>query len=523
MDKYIVAHDLGTSGNKAVLVSTRGDVLGASVEAYEVSFPKPGWAEQNPQDWWNAVCSSTKKLLEETGVSPADVVGTTFSSQMVGLVPIDGNGQPVMNCMIWMDTRSEQQAKRLVKGLIRVSGYGLGRLRKWLKITGGGPSLAGKDPVSKIMWLREERPDLWADTRKLLDVGGYLLLRSTGRYLSSVDQAHVWWLMDTRKESMGWSDDLLKLAGVPKEMMPEIVRCSDVVGKLDATVAAELGLQEGTPVVAGTGDVAAAAVGSGAVREKEVHLYIGTSSWVCAHVQDRALDIFTSTGAICSAHPEKYLIVAEQETAGGCLEWAKNQLYHAELLMREEGKENLYQIFDEMVAKCEPGAKGLMFTPWMFGERVPVDDHSIRASILNLSLDHDRNHLMRALFEGIALNSKWALNAVEKLTKEPASHVNFIGGGAKSDVWCQVFADVLGRPIRQVVDPQMSGARGVALVAAYGLGYLDDFEQIADLVKVKKTFEPRPQYRGLYDEMFSQFVNYYKRNKSWFRKANRTH
>ena len=214
-----------------------------------------------------------------------------------------------------------------------------------------------------------------------------------------------------------------------------------------------------------------------------------------------------------------YLCVAEQESAGVCLDWIKNQMYHREEVREEEKVEELYQLFDRMVKDANPGASNLIFTPWLYGERAPIDDHSVRGGFHNLGLNHSREDLLRAVFEGVAFNMKWALIHLEKLTQR-AEFINIIGGGAKSDIWCQIISDILDRRINQVHQPQEAGCRGAAMIAAIGLGYLDDFSKVEEMVKIKNTFIPNEKNRRLYDDLFDEFRNIYTKNKDIYARLN---
>src|SRR5271157_484274 len=517
-NKYILAHDVGTSGNKAAIVDMTGNILGSARATYEVIFPQPGWAEQDPRDWWAAICKTSQEVLASTGVSPSDISGVCLSGQMAGCVPVDEQGNSTRNAICWLDSRSRDIARRLAKGIVNVSGYGLGKALKWLSITGGAWSLAGKDFTSQAIWVREIEPAVFDKTAKFLSVKGYLIYHATGKFVTTYDDGNLTWFMDTRKGQMCWADKLLAVFQFPKEKLPDLIKCTDVVGPLTATAAEEMGLQEGTPVIGGGGDIITATVGSGAVREKEGHIYIGTSDWVTCHITKRTVSASTGTGSICSAHPTKYIVAAEQEVAGASLEWAQSQLYHAQTLMTEEGTQNLFEIFDKLVATAEPGAHGLLFLPWMFGERVPIDNPNVRGGLVNLSLNHTREDIIRAIFEGVALNIKWAVWAVEtKLTKKLFPYLKFGGGGAKSDTWCQVLADVTQRPIWRVTDPQSVGTRGAALIASFALGHIKNFEDIADMVAIDKEFAPRPEYANLYNEKFEQFKAYYAATKEWYK------
>lgn len=517
-EKYILAHDVGTGSDKAALVDTEANILEHKTSEYEVSYPEKGWAVQHPEEcWWCAIEESTKELLDETGVESSQVVGIVFSSQMAGTVPVDEDGEPLMSCMIWLDTRASEQAEKIWSGPLQISGYNVFNLVEFLWITGGAPGLAGKDPICKILWLKENEPELYEKAYKILDTKDYLIHKCTNNFVTSEDNANLSWLMDSRTKE--WSERICEKYDIDIEKLPEIKKSPDIAGELTAQSAEDLNLEVGTPVVVGAGDVTAAAIGSGAVTEYKTHAYIGTSSWVANHTYDRRKDIGHYVGSICSANPEMYLCTAEQENAGACLEWVKNQIFKQEVEAEKSG--NLYELFDEMADEVGPGAGGLIFTPWLYGERAPLDDHSVRGGFHNLSLEHTRKHVIRSVFEGVAFNLKWALKYVEKLTRK-AESINLIGGGASSGIWCQIFADVLNRKINQVKKPREAGVRGAAMIAGVGLGYIDKFEDIEDLVTINNTFEPDSENQETYGKLFEEFRNIYENNKEMYERLNKT-
>jgi len=510
--KYILTHDVGTSSDKAVLVKLDTTIVGFTSAEYGLHYPKRGYAEQSPSDWWDAVVSTTRKLMESTGAKPSEIAGLVFSTQMGGTLPVDDEGEPLMPCMTWLDTRASEQAEKIWKGIIKVSGYNVFTALKFLRITGGAPGHTGKNIICKILWLKENEPEIYSKAFKILDCKDYLLFKCTGNFVTSRDHANITWLMDTRKGRLCWSDSLLKKYGINKGKLPEIKKPTELAGKLTTKAAEELGLSGGLPVIVGAGDTPSAAIGSGSVLENQVHAYVGTSDWLACHVSERKTDATHYIGSICSANPAMYLCVAEQETAGACLEWVKDQIF------REEKKE-VYELFDRMAADVKPGSMGLIFTPWLFGENAPLDDATVRGGFHNLSLEHSREHVVRAVLEGVAFNMKWALHYLEKLTKR-ADAINLIGGGAVSNSWCQIFADVLNRRIKQVHDPKEAGAKGAAIIAMVALGHITRFEDTEKLVRIDKVFEPNPENAKLYEEIFKEFQNVYKNNKQMYRRLN---
>jgi xylulokinase len=393
---------------------------------------------------------------------------------------------------------------------------------KFLRITGGAPGHSGKDQIGKLLWLREYQPGVFSNAARFIDAKDYLVYKFTGNTVTSVDVAVVWWLLDTRKNRNAWHPGLCRLAGITPDKLSDVRESSAIVGRITPQAAEETGLLPGTPVINGAGDMATAGVGSGALDDGSLHINLGTSSWVGGHVTRRKVDLAHYTGCVGSAYPEKlYLAMAHQETAGVCLEWLKNNvLYHEEQLKAEAGVSSIYELLDRLAERIEPGAGGLMFTPWMFGERSPIDDSFVRAGLYNLSLRHSRDHMIRAVLEGIAFNTRWAMETLENLYS-PVTELNMVGGGAKSPLWCQIMADITNRVIHQVADPHLAGAKGAALIASTALGYISSFRDIKRYIRIKQTYRPNPAYRRLYDRLFSEFKNIYKQNRSWYRRMNR--
>lgn len=521
-EKYILAHDLGTSGNKAILISVHGKIKARVKEDYEIYFPQPGYAEQNPREWWTAICRATRRLLKESQVTPEDVVGITLSSQMQTLVPVGSNGEPLTNAMTWLDVRSAEIMHRKLWTPPRFMGYNIPKLLQFLNITGGCPGHTGKDQIGKILWIKEYLPDVFRQTAKFVDVKDFAIHEMTGEFVSSVDLATLWWLLDSRKNRNQWSARLCKLAGISPDQLSEVKESGAIAGYLTNKAAESMGLNAGTPIIAGAGDIPAAALGSGAISEGELHVRIGTSGGVGGHFRKRKIDVAHYAGCIGSANPnEYYLGLAEQDTAGVCLEWIKDNIIYHEVQLKDENEGlEIYQIFDHLATEAPAGAEGLIFTPWIYGERCPLDDDTVRASLFNLGLNHTKYHIIRAVFEGIAFNLRWAMETLENLYS-PVSELRMVGGGAKSDIWCQIMADVTNRVIHQTADPHLVAAKGVALLASKTLGYIKSFEAIKDYIQVKNSYEPNPENRKLYDRHFKEFKNIYKQNKKWFRRMNR--
>lgn len=513
-DRYILAVDPSTSALKVALVSTAGRVVGLETEPVELQLLPGGGAEQDPEAWWQAVLRAAGRLLDRGLVPREAVVGVGCTAQWSGTVPVDREGRPLGNAIIWMDARGAPEVRRVTGGPIRVAGYGVDKLWRWLRKTGGIPTHTGKDSIAHILYLRRERPELYAATYKFLEPKDYLNLRLTGRFAASYDSIALHWVTDNRDPArVEYDPGLLALVGVEREKLPDLVPATGVLGPLRPGVAAALGLGPGVQVVAGTPDLHSAGVGSGATRDGEAHLYVGTSSWLTCHVPFKKTDLLHNMATLPAPIPGRYFVGNEQETAGACLTFLRDNLFfHQDGIPTGPPPPDIYRLFDAAAAGAPPGSGGVIFAPWLYGERTPVEDPYIRGGFHNLSLNSTRPHLIRAVLEGVAYNTRWLLGAVEGFVGRRLDPIRFIDGGAQSDLWCQIFADVLDRQIDQVRDPLQANVRGAALVAAVGLGYLT-FDQVPERVGVARSYRPRPEYRRRYDELYAAFLALYRRNR----------
>lgn len=519
--QYILAIDLGTSGPKVALFDTNGKVLGSVTEETQLLLDDNGLAEQDPSDWWQAIVSATQQLLSQNLIPVEHIVGLACTAQWSGTVAIDAAGQPLMNAMTWMDSRGATAIKNLFGKPPTVAGYNIAKLPRWLKITGGMPSLTGKDSLAHILWLKQHRPEIYAATDKFLEPKDYLNYKLTGKIAATVESATLHWVTDNRDiNNIHYHNGLLNAVGLPREKLPDLHQSTDILGPLQPDIAAELGLSDQVQVVASSPDVHAAAVGSGAVNDFEAHLYIGTSSWLICHIPFKKTDVIGNIASLPSAIPGRYLAANEQETAGECLRFLQRQLFFPDdPLSTGPAPDDFFARLNATAALAPAGSNQLLFTPWLFGERTPLDDHTIRGGWHNLSLQHTRADMIRSVLEGVAFNSRLLLQTVERFCGQELTHINFIGGGANSALWSQIYADVLNRPIRQVKNPVEANARGAAWLAAVGLGY-QTFQNISTTVEISATYTPNPENREVYDKLFAAFHSFYKQTKRWHAQLN---
>lgn len=521
-EKYILAIDLGTSGPKVALFSSQGEMLGSEFEETKLLLFPNGGAEQSPGEWWDAIQEAVKRLLAKNRAAKEDIVAISTTGQWSGTVAVDANGKALGNSIIWMDSRGGAQINEIAGGAINVEGYAPVKLLQWIRLTGGAPAIAGKDPIAHILYIKQSQPDLYRQAYKFLEPIDYIGLRLTGQFAASFDSIPLYWLTDNRDiNNVKYNDHLIRLSNIERMKLPDLKPANSILGTLLPDIARDWGLREDVQVVIGSPDVHSAAVGSGAVRDFEAHVYIGTSSWLTCHVPFKKTDLFHSIAALPAAIPGRYLLTDAQETAGACLQFLRdNIIFHQDEMTVGQAPANAYKLFDQIAERTPAGSGRLIFLPWLYGERAPVDDRFVRSGFINQSLQTTREHMVRAVFEGVAYNSRWLLKYVEQMIGRRAEAINMVGGGAKSDIWCQIYADVLDRPIRQMKDPIEVNVRGAALLAIAALGFIS-YDDISSRVPVAKTFTPNPDHRKIYDELFNEFTAIYENNKKIFARLNR--
>lgn len=503
---YIISHDMGTSSDKAVLVRFDGkdvDILDTSVEPYPTYYPNPAWVEQDTNDYWEAICKASKRLVEKNSVNPDDVKGIIFSTQAQGVIPIDKDNNVLYNNITWVDARAEKQAQEIMN---KVGG------RKIFTIVAGTP-IMGKDCIAKIKWVRDERPDVYEKTKYFLDVNGFIKMKCTGETVFEISGASSYGL-DLKKKT--WMS-AFPLVGVDVSKLPPLVKSTDMVGKgLLPEAAEKMGLNAGTPVFGGCDDVQAAAIGSGKNGDGDVHIYLGTSAWVAA-TSRTASKFMHGAAAIQSADPEMNLIAGITEAAGSNIQWICDQFFKHE---KEKLGEGIYAYMDEVIRAIPAGSDHLICTPWMMGERCPISSTTTRCTLFNLNPEHTREHMMRAVYEGVAFNLRWILENFERDYGFKGHNFNIIGGGALDDAWMQIIADITGAKFSIVENPRNAGALGAAIIALIGLGELKSFKDAKDFVKITKTYKPDKENREIYNELFVTYKTLFFDLKRTYKRAN---
>lgn len=505
LDQLILAVDLGTSGCKCALVSLDGQVHAWAFNSVPLHVNGVS-AEQDPSDWWTAFMKGATELLQSDPVRRRKVVAVCCSTQSEGTVCVDRDGQAIGNAMLWLDMRGAAAVKKRVGGgRFNLGGYAPFKLWRSLRLTGGAPALSGKDSAGHIAFICDHEPERYDRTYKFLNVLDYMNLKLTGRFCATADSMLTAWVTDNRdSHHIRYHQGLIDELRIDAQKLPELVGSTEVLGTLLPDLATILGLAADTRVVAGSTDTSAVAVGA-AVSDYSPHLYLGTSSWIGAHVPFKKSSVRNHMAAVPSAISGRYLAMAMQTAAGANLSFLRDRIiYHPDELLSDEQQPDVYELLDRIASRVPAGARGLIYMPWLCGERSPVDDPSLRAGLFNLKLEHSREDIIRAFLEGIALNTRWMLEPFGNFLGRSGEAITAVGGGAQSDLWCQIFADVTGHPIHQPDNPIQTNARGAAFIAAVGLGALK-FEDIPSLQRPNRTYEPSRNLKGLYNDRFATF------------------
>lgn len=527
---YVIAYDLGTTGVKTCLFSI-GETLKLVASAYgvyELYIMENGGAEQDAEEWWSAMCATTRQLFEKTEIRPEQIGGISFCSQMQGLVLVDDKGNALRRPMSYMDQRATAEMKACQGNGLTISGVTIPKLLKSLIITHAA-STSVKDPLWKYKWVQKHEPELFSRVHKWLDVKEYLVCRCTDQFIMTKDSAYATFLYDTRPGKWGWNKALCKMYGVNPKHLPKVIDCSDQAGALTMKAALDLGLILGIPVYGGGGDATLIGVGAGCIHVGDTHIYCGTSGWVNTVIGKQVVDIFAMIAGIIGAETGKYNYFAEMETVGKCFEWVKEHLVLDEIGIylkkthiaegTESVYESLYDYMSEVISKIGPGAGGVIFTPWLHGNRCPFEDPDAAGIFFNVKLETGKTEMIRAVLEGICFHLRWMLECQDKKIKTSQT-IRFVGGGALSGVTCQILSDITGRIIETVEATKDAGAVGAAMLVAVGNGSLPGMEAVKDFIPVKERYLPNKDNKKIYDKNYKVFKNLYQSNKKNFAMMN---
>jgi len=495
MPRYVLAHDVGTTGNKATLYDEDGALVRGAFLPYATSYPRSGWAEQNPEDWWRSLCLNTVRLLRESGVSSADVACIVFSGQMMGAVPVDVQGRPVRDAIIWADMRAVDQAAAVAERIDPRRVYAL-----------TGHRLSASYSAAKILWLKVMEPESYKRTHKFLHAKDFLVAHLTGVFATDHSDASGTNLYNL--EAGAWGEELIDAFGIGFEKLPEIHRSTAVVGAVHSTAAAETGLRAGTPVVIGGGDGSCAATGAGVIKAGVAYNYVGSSSWIGVATEKPILDPEMRTFTWAHLLPGMFTPTGTMQAAGSSYQWARDELAAGERLVAERLQRSPYWLLDQEVSQSPAGASGLLFLPYLLGERSPRWNPEARGAFVGLTIRHRQPDMLRAVLEGIAFNLRVILEAF-RAQGAVIDALRVIGGGARGAVWNQIMADIYGLPVLRLSLLEEATSMGAAVAGGVGVGLWKDFSHVEQMIQIEREMRPDPRRQPLYDELYRIFNEVY--------------
>ena len=510
MNPAILAIDLGSSSVKAAVVDGAGALVGTGSGSIKTLLRDGGVAEQDPEQLWAAVKRACGDTIQGARNQSARIVGVSCSSQYSSVVPVGAAGEAVANLLLWRDTRGARHARALVDGAP-------GSRDTWMAIHGLPPSPEGRDTLAHMLYFKNEAPAVYDRIRAFLEPVDYLNLRFSGVVAANQCSVYKMLLTDNRQSNgRTYDPTLLALAGIGEDKLPPLLDRDAVVGEVRAEVAAELGLPAGVKVLGGVNDNHAVALGTGALEEGRAGVSMGTTANISALVDGLKTDLPRRLSAMPSPLPGRNMVMAENGMGGKVLELALKQIFfpHA-----EDDLDGSFAALEQAATEIPPGAGGLLFLPWINGAGSPGQDARARAGFLNISVDTTHGHMMKSVLEGVAFNLRWLNDAVENFVETRFERVMLAGGGAQSDAWSQIIADILDRPIHQMADPRFAPCKGLAWRALARLGYLDGAGR-DDFLRVRQVCAPRPEHRDLYDAMYAQFLAAYDHNVPIFAALN---
>ncbi|HAH47032.1 xylulokinase [Gimesia sp.] len=495
--------DVGTSGTKTLAMQEDGAILSSATVEYPLYSPHPGWSEQDPEDWWQATIKSIRKVLKSGKIKPADVKGIGLSGQMHGSVFLNKNHEVIRPALLWNDQRTAAECVEIEQ---RAGG------RKKLIGMVANPALTGFT-APKILWLRNNEPRNFAKTVQVLLPKDYVRFRLTGEFATEVSDASGTLLLDVKQRK--WSRPLLSKLELDESLLPEVYESEDVSGHLTADSARQLGLSAGVAVVGGGGDQAAGAIGNGIVKRGVISATMGTSGVVFAHSDEVQIDPEGRVHTFCHAVRDKWHVMGVVLSAGGSLQWYRDQLCELQVAAAKKQKVDPYQLITAQAAEAPAGSEGLFFLPYLTGERTPHADPYARAAWIGLSLRHGRAHLSRAVIEGATYAMRDSLEIIQEL-QIPVKEIRLSGGGARSPFWRQVQADIYGQKV-VTINAEEGPAYGVALLAAAGTGaYKDVVEACSATIRVVESTSVNSKDKKVYNQAFPLYQKLYSSLKPDF-------
>lgn len=503
-EKYLIGIDLGTSGTKTVLFGRDGRVIASATEEYPMAQPQNGWAEQSPADWWNAAQITLNRVLQDSGIDAKAVAGVGISGQMHGLVMLDENGEVLRPSIIWCDQRTGAECQEITERV------GAERL---IQLT-ANPALTGFT-AGKILWVRNHEPEIYAKCRHILLPKDYVRYKLTGVFATEVSDASGMQLLDVPRRQ--WSQEVLQKLDIDPSLLGKVYESPEITGTVTTEAARLTGLREGTPVVGGAGDNAAAAVGTGVVADGRAFSTIGTSGVVFAHTDKVSIDPKGRVHTFCCAVPGAWHVMGVTQAAGLSLKWFRDTFCDSEIAVAHRLGCDPYEIMTQEAELSPIGANSLYYLPYLMGERTPHLDPDCRGVFFGLSAMHRKNDLIRAVMEGVTYSLNDCMNVLAEMGVSP-KRLLACGGGGRSGIWRQMQADVFDCPVC-VAQSSEGPALGVAILAGVGTGLYPSVKEACDaMIHVGQEQKPIPENVAVYARKYQVYRSLYPDMKDAFKR-----
>jgi xylulokinase len=499
MTKYLIAHDLGTSGNKASLFTTEGQYIGSTISEYNTDYFNSNWAEQNPEDWWHAVCETNKLLTKNIDIK--DVLAICFSGQMMGCVCVDRKGQALRKAIIWADMRATKQANQI-----------LSKIDKDVFYRTTGHKCSSSYSIEKLMWVRDNEPDIYNNTYKTLNPKDYIVTRLTGQFLTDYSDASGTNAFDLN--TFKWSEKILDAAGIDIDKFPEAVPSTHIAGEISESMSAECGLYPGTKVVMGGGDGMCASVGAGSVSLGKTYNCLGSSSWIATTTKEPIYDDQYRTFNWAHLVPGFVAPCGTMQSAGASFNWVKNQICTSEVIEAKQKGISPYELINEEISQSVIGSNGLIFLPYLLGERSPRWNPEAKGAFIGLKLEHKRADILRSVIEGIAYNLNIILQVFS--SHMDIDEITVIGGMAKGDIQRRILADVFNTRLITLNYLDEASSIGAAVCAGVAIGELKSFSEVDKFNKAVAQDDPIAEnaasyakYMPVFDKCYTSLVDVY--------------
>ncbi|WP_191567293.1 xylulokinase [Metabacillus idriensis] len=494
MTKYILAHDLGTSGNKATLFSENGKLFGSSVYSYPTDYFNGTWVEQDAEDWWEAVCITSKELIGSLSINPLDIAVVSFSGQMMGCLCVDKSGNPLRKAIIWADQRAQKQVAQIEEFITQKNFYHI-----------VGHRNTASYGIQKLMWVRDHEPEIYEQTHKTLNAKDFIVSRLTGNFYTDYSDGNSNGCFDL--VNLKWSDEIIEYSGIDPDKLPELKPSTFVAGGVTKKAAEVTGLAEGTSVVIGGGDGVTASVGAGSISPGKTYCCIGTSAWITTATEKPIFDEEMRTVTWAHAVPGLYAPNGTMQTAGGAYNWLKNTICQYEIHEAEVNGKSPYEYMNAQIEQSLVGSNGVIFLPYLLGERAPRWDAQAKGAFIGLKSENQRGDLIRSVLEGVTMNLSIILDILRK--HMDIDEMLVVGGGAKGAVWRQIIADIYNA---KVIVPNLleeAGSMGAAVTGGVGVGMYKDFNIINQFIQINHVHTPNSEAVLAYQPIKKIFDNCY--------------